>query len=488
MIKSVLPPTAKRSKKKYAFQENVKRWQVRGQRLLSRDIWESRHLGKTNAEGRLFALLRIGVLTFQGTKRNRIPLLGAALTFYTLIGLGPLLAIGIMLSSFIVDRGEENLAVNAVVQLITFAAPQTALEIDGALEGEEPLTLAPKVAEMVNQVVEAAQSGTVGIVGSLVLFFIGIQVLSSIEGSFNSIWGVAEGRRFGERIVVYWTFITMGAVLGAAALTLLTLRTISSFFERLPFGGDFLMYFLSFSPLMTFVIVVFALAFFYRFIPNTQVHWRPALAGAAIITIAIYAYNWLSFIYVQRVVSTQSLYGSLGIMIVLMIGFYVFWLLVLLGGQLTYAVQNADYLTNENAWQNASERTREVVSLGVMLMAAERFKRGEHPILASELHNALRIPSHIVNSSISRLCAIGYLHAVHSDNLENQRDRAFLPSCPLDKINLADFKERFECYGNNEGVDMLQDSNETIRNYLELIDLNRDEAAKRTLDTLVANA
>ncbi|MDV7402852.1 hypothetical protein RZS08_66125, partial [Arthrospira platensis SPKY1] len=105
------------------------------------------------------------------------------------------------------------------------------------------------------------------------------------------------------------------------------------------------------------------------------------------------------------------------------------------------AVQNADYLTNENAWQNASERTREVVSLGVMLLAAERFKKGERAIHASELHNALRIPSHIINSSISRLCEIGYLHAVHSENLENQRDRAFLPSCPLDKINLADFKE-----------------------------------------------
>ncbi len=487
-MKPAVHSPSKNPVQKPTMKDNVRIWNVRVRRLLSREIWESRHLGKTNAEGRIFAFLRIGVLTFQGTKRNRIPLLGAALTFYTLIGLGPLLAIAIMLSSFIVDRGDENLAVDAVVQLITFAAPQTALELERGVEGAEPLTLAPQVAEMVNQVIEAAQSGTVGIVGSLVLFFIGIQVLSSIEGSFNSIWGVAEGRRLGERIVVYWTFITMGAVLGAAALTLLTLKTIANFIERLPFGGDFLMSLLSFSPLVTFSIVTFGLAFFYRFIPNTQVRWRPALVGAAIITIAIFAYNWLSFIYVQRVVSTQSLYGSLGIMIVLMIGFYVFWLLVLLGGQLTYAVQNADYLTNENAWQNASERTREVVSLGVMMMAAERFKKGEQPILASELHNALRIPSHIVNSSISRLCAIGYLHAVHSDNLDNQRDRAFLPSCPLDKINLADFKERFECYGNNEGVDMLQDSNETIRSYLALVQLNRDEAAKHTLDSLVENA
>jgi membrane protein len=477
--------TPKPNKKNRGFTDKLRLLQLQSKRLINRDIWESSCLEDTNTRGRIYAFLRIGVLTHQGTKRNRIPLLGAALTFYTLIGLGPLLAIGIMLSSFIVDRGDENLAVDAVVRLISFAAPQTALEIDDAL-GDEPLSLAPQVAEMVNQVVEAAQSGTVGIVGSLVLFFIGIQVLSSIEGSFNAIWGVAEGRRFGERIVVYWTFITMGAVLGAAAVTLLTLKTISGFFEQLPFGGDLLMSILSYSPLVTFVVVTFGLAFFYRFIPNTQVHWRPALAGAAVITLAIFVYNWMSFIYVQRVVSTQSLYGSLGIMIVMMLGFYVFWLLVLLGGQLTYAVQNANYLTNENAWQNASERTREVVSLSVLLLAAERFKKGDRPILASELHNRLRIPSHIVNSSISRLCDIGYLHAVHSDNLENQRDRAFLPSCPLDKINLADFKQRFECFGNNEGVDMLQDSDEVIRNYLQLLELNRDEAVKQTLDLLVS--
>ena len=39
------------------------------------------------------------------------------------------------------------------------------------------------------------------------------------------------------------------------------------------------------------------------------------------------------FLYVQRVVDTRSLYGSVGIIVVLMLGLYVFWLLILLGGQ-----------------------------------------------------------------------------------------------------------------------------------------------------------
>ena len=72
---------------------------------------------------------------------------------------------------------------------------------------------------MINSFIAAAQSGTVGVVGSLMLFVIGIQVLSSIEASFNSLWGVDQGRKLGERIVVYWTFISLGAVMGAAALT-----------------------------------------------------------------------------------------------------------------------------------------------------------------------------------------------------------------------------------------------------------------------------
>lgn len=450
---------------KVHFIEHVRNYVARVKNLLGKDIWELEYLGRKTVRARMYMLLRVLTLTFQGLRRNKIPVQAAALTFYSLIGLGPLIAIGIMVSGFVVDKGDENMVSDAISSAIAYAAPQLALEINSD-EGNSK-GLDPEMTKMIDNVIAAAQSGTVGVVGSLMLFVIGIQVLTSIEGSFNSLWGVAKGRKFGERVVTYWTFISLGAVIGAASLTLVTLPKILAFTEKLPFGAEMNALALFFSPVIAFLLITALLALFFRFIPNTQVNWKPAFTGAALVVVLLHLYNMLSFLYVQRVVDTRSLYGSVGIIVVLMLGLYVFWLLILLGGQVTYAVQNADYLTNENAWQKTSERSRELVSLAVLLAVAQRFDTGDPPIRASELHKKLRVPSHILNASISRLLEIGYLSQIEGKTVEEERDHAYQPGKPLGSISLGTFKQAFECYGNNDGADLVADYSPAIRTYLE---------------------
>ena len=466
--------------RKERLARRIRRARVEARQLLGKEIWEVDHLGGKSLRARAYCLLRILILTWQGLRRNRIHVQAAALTFYSLIGLGPLIALGIMVSGFMVEQGDENLAVNAITQAISFAAPQLTLEVAEGETGAAGSALTPEMTQLINGFIERAQSGAVGIVGSLMLFVIGIQVLSSIEGSFNSLWGVERGRKLTERIVVYWTFISLGAVIGAATLALGILRTLSGIMEKVPFGGQVFELFLLFSPVFTFFLVAFLLSIFFRFIPNTQVDWRPAFTGAVIVVLLLYLYNLLSFLYVQQVVNTRSLYGSVGILVVLMIGLYVFWLLILFGGQITYAVQNADFLTNENAWQNISERCREIVSLGVLLLVAQRFRRGEAPIRTSELHNGLRVPSHILNSSVNRLCEMGLLSPVEGRSLEAERDRAYQPARPLEALKLGQFKQSFECFGNNDGAEFVAETAPSVGEYLGQISALEETRAART--------
>jgi membrane protein len=472
----------------------LRKYGARAHDLLGKEIWELEHLGRRSARARLYLVLRILSLTWQGLRRNKIPVQSAALTFYSLIGIGPLIALGIMISGFVMDQTPteisgteqpaENIAMEAISTAIAFAAPQLSLGVDEA--NTSASGLAPEMTEMINSFITAAQSGTVGVVGTLMLFVIGIKVLTSIEGCFNSLWGVGQGRKLGERIVVYWTFISLGAVIGAASLSLLTLRAVSSIMEKIPFGGQFLAILIFLTPVIAFLLITFLLTLFFRFIPNTQVKWKPAFTGAALVVALLHLYNMLSFLYVQRVVDTRSLYGSVGIVVVLMLGLYVFWLLILLGGQVTYAIQNADYLTNENAWQNTSERTREVVSLAVLLLVAKRFQQNEPPIRASELYKKLRVPSHIMNSSINRLCEIGYLYPVEAKTVEDERDRSYHPGLPLESITLGKFKQAFECHGNNEGAELVSNIDPAIRTYLdEIISLKSCPQAKLRLSDLI---
>jgi membrane protein len=400
---------------KKRLRKNIKRTRT----FIDKDIWELKYLEHKTLKSRFYLFMRVLVLTIQGLQRNNLAIQSAALTFYSLIGIGPLIALGIMISGFVLDQSpsdsttadqpQENRAVEAITKAIAYAAPQLGISSEGNVDST---TLAPEITEMVNNFIEAAQSGAVGVIGSLMLFAIGIQVLSSIEGSFNSLWGVDRGRKLGERIVVYWTFISMGAVVGAASLTLVTIPKISRFMEKLPLGAEVLSLLLFFSPIIAAILVILLLAVFFCFIPNTKVEWKAALTGATLVVAALHVYNKLSFLYVERVVDTKSLYGSVGIIVVLMLGLYVFWALILFGGQVTYAIQNADFLTNENAWQKTSEQTQEIISLAVLIIIAKRFQSGTTPVYFSDLSHKLRVPGHVLNSSIHCLCELGYLSQV----------------------------------------------------------------------------
>jgi membrane protein len=464
----------------------------RTRNLMDKDIWDTEYLNNKSTRARCYLLLRILTLTFQGLRRNKLPVQSAALTFYSLIGIGPLIALGIMISGFVIDQSPtdqtdnepqaENRAVEWIETAITYAAPQ--LSINTGID-ENP-ELAPELTEMINSFIAAAQSGTVGVVGSLMLFVIGIQVLSSIEGSFNSLWGVDKGRRLGERIVVYWTFISLGAVLGAASLTLITIPKIAQIMKHFPYGDQFLSVALFFSPILAFILIDILLATFFRFIPNTKVNWKAAFTGATLVVILLHLYNMLSFLYVRRVVDTRSLYGSVGIIVVLMLGLYIFWLLILFGGQVTYAVQNADYLTNENAWQMTSEHTQEVISLAVLVLVAKRFQAGESPSLASSLHQQLRVPSHILNSSINRLCELGFLTSVALNPDDDDRDSAYQPGHPLDTMTLGAFKQAFQSYGNNEGANLVLQNAPEVSLYVdEIISLKDCPKASLTIKELI---
>mgnify|MGYP005842440713 CR=1 FL=1 len=473
----------------------LKAGSARAQRLMGKEIWELEYLGRRTVRARTFHLLRILTLTWQGLRRNQLPMQSAALTFYSSIGIGPLIAFGIMISGFLLDRdisdtgasAGESIVVEKITQAIAFAAPQVAVTEESEPGGPAGETvLAPELLQLITNFSEVAKSGTVGVVGIFVLLFICLRVLTSIETSFNTLWGVSRGRNFTERIVTYWTFISLGAIIGTAAVSLQVFSTFLRFTETLPFGTTLTAVLQFFLPAFIFMMIVLLIAAFLRFIPNTRVEWRPALIGAALVVTLLTAYQQLSFLYVQQVVSNKSLYGSVGIIVILMLGLYIFWLLILLGGQLTYAVQNADFLTNENAWQKTSERSRELISLSILLIALKRFEADDPPVRTSELLKMIRVPGHILNSSVDRLCALGLLNRVEDPSPRGERDHAYRPGRPAENITLLGFKQSIETYGNDEGSEIASSRDPAIRKYLdEVLSLKDCPEAHKTLAELI---
>ncbi len=468
--------------------------------FLNREIWRNRNLQLKGLRGRFYGLLRILSILLNGLSNNRLLSRSAALSYYSLIGMGPLVAIVVMVSGFILQRGETDLAAQSLNKVLVFIAPTVseltkldsppkneeagAVEIPGVSE-EAGAVLNADLVNLINNFIEKAQSGTVGIIGALLLIVIGIRLFISIESTFNEIWGVRKGRSWTLRIAYYWTFISLGAVLGFASVTVISASTLMGLFDYLPFGSQASYLFQFLGPLFSFAAILCLLWGFYRFIPNTTVRWRPALVGAFFVTLLLVLNNYLSFIYVHRVISQQSLFGSLGIIPVLMIGLYIFWFFVLLGGQITYSVQNADKLTHREAWENVSAHTRETLSLAAFLIISRRFLACDAPASASDLGEALRAPGHILNECLTRLVDLDFVNIISNDPEGGENSVCYQPARPLNKVTLWDFKQGLEGFGNNEGVELIHEADPLIDYYRENLRLaGKSQWGNKTFESL----
>jgi hypothetical protein len=92
-----------------------------------------------------------------------------------------------------------------------------------------------------------------------------LQLFTSVETTFNEIWGVRRGRSWLMRIVFYWTILTLGALFFFAAATGLSATAfLTAFAEKLPFGQQVRETLIFLLPLGSTALMIVTLTIFYR--------------------------------------------------------------------------------------------------------------------------------------------------------------------------------------------------------------------------------
>jgi membrane protein len=341
--------------------------------------------------------------------------------------------------------------------------------------------------QLLNNFIASSRSGTAGLIGILTLFIIVLGLFTTIENTFNDIWGVRRGRSWLARIVYYWSVITLGALVFFTSLTLLSAGAfLNVFFEKIPLGAQLKDFFVWLLPSGSVLLLVFLLTLFYRMVPHTRVRWRAALLGAVIVTGLLFLNNYLAFLYFKRVVLSKSLYGSVSIIPVLMVGLYIFWFFVLVGGQITYAVQNVRYRSSQVAWHSLNHATRESMSLVVLLLIARRFKVAAPAYSITELAHLIRVPSQILNESLNRLCDLKLVTELPPVAGAGPNDLRYQPARPLDQITLDEFRREFENYGEAPTAGLLDHVDPVLALYHERLARALPAAlADKNLDQLI---
>ena len=451
-------------------------------------IWQAALDDDRSLRGRFFALLRVVSITLTGLREIRLLSRAAALSYSSLLGIGPLIALGVLVAGTVLQNTDTEATVAKLAGAIRFVAPQLdQLERTAAAVGDPAQGAVDQMlTELLGNFIEGSRSGTLGVAGALMLVVIVIQLFVSVEESFNTIWGVRRGRSLFLRIVIYWTAVTLGAVLTLAALSLLSASTLAGAFANVPWGAELHAALRWSGPLIAFGTLVGLFTCFYRFIPNTNVRWIPSLVGAAVVVLLLFANNYLAFVYFKSVVRSWSLFRSLSVLPVLMAGMFVFWVIVLLGGQLTYAIQNVRYRSSRTAWDDLNQHSREGLSLLVLLLIARRFKQCAPPVTASALSRAIRVPTQIVNESLNRLIDLKFVAQVPPGPDESSLDYHFQPARPLASITLREFRDRLAFLGTSPTGEALDSIDPVLRHFHEALDRAHEEAlGRQTLDELI---
>jgi membrane protein len=418
--------------------------------IYQREIWQTAFLRDRSLKGCCFAVLRVLSITVTVFNESRIATRAAALSFSSILSIGPLIAITVLVAGFALGQNDPKARAAAVSEtlhkMITAIAPQIS-QYEELTQNKTEVN--SEVVGVINRIIDTAQSGSAGAISIVSLLVIVLLLFKAIEDTFNDIWGVRQGRSLLTRLVFYWAVLTLGALLFFSSVALLGAGTfLNVFIEQLP-GSAWLQSLGLVLPMASFTLLACVLTVFYRVIPNTHVFWRAAFIGALVVATLLVANNFLTFLYAKRVLQERSLYGGLALPLVVMSVFYIFWIVVLTGGIVSYAIQNVHFRNSQAAWSTLTESMRERLALVVFLTICRRFRDCLPPISASHLSTMLKVPTQLLNECLNRLVQLKLITTLRPDPNSTTSDSLYQPARPLNRITLYDFKTLDDNFGEN---------------------------------------
>ena len=232
----------------------------------------------------------------------------------------------------------------------------------------------------------AAQTTAIGIAG---ISATGILVLVTVEDQLNLIWRVTSPRPWVQRVLAYWTLITLGPLLIGISLSLSTYFEIAA--RQVGLGQEAAAWFASswlhsLARAVPAALEFVALTLLYCLIPNCAVRWRDGAFGALIATIAVEILKVGFTIYIGISSFYQTVYGALAIIPIFLLWMYISWMAVLLGAVGAAALPN--WQIDERVGPIPSGGVRLGFSLALIASLARALRRGElrsTPALAAEL-------------------------------------------------------------------------------------------------------
>jgi membrane protein len=259
---------------------------------------------------------------FRAFLRDEALTRAAALAYYTILSLAPLLIVVIAVAG--IAFGAENVRNQILAQI-------------GQLVGQDA---AKTIATMMQKASAPSKSIPAAVLGVATLLFGAGGVFGYLHDMLNKIWAVPEKKSGGIWRAIQSRFLSLAMVLGTGFLMLVSLvvsAALSALGKRLGDDVGFLLNAL--HQVVSWAVIGLLFALIFRFLPDTRIAWRDVWIGAGITSFLFVIGQFLIGLYLGRS-SVASVYGGAGSLLIVLLWTYYSGLILFFGAEITQVFAN----------------------------------------------------------------------------------------------------------------------------------------------------
>jgi membrane protein len=246
--------------------------------------------------------------------------LGAALAFYSILSVAPLLLVALAIAAFFF--GEKAATGDMMTQLEGLVGSEGAGAIDAMLKHAQ-----------------RPQTGIVAtVLGVVTLLFGASGVFAELQNAMNTIWEVPPKKSSGLWDMVRSRFLSFAMVLGTGFLLLVSLVLSAIISGMGSYIGD---RWPAFEPIgqlanagVSFLVITLLFAMIFKLLPDTYVAWRDVWVGALLTAVLFTIGKFFIGLYLGKA-AVGSAYGAAGSLAVLLIWIYYSAQILFFGAELT---------------------------------------------------------------------------------------------------------------------------------------------------------
>ena len=269
--------------------------------------------------GNVFGLLK---QTFQEWLEDKAPQLGAALAYYTVFSLAPLILVLLAIVG-VIFRDDPAGAWNKITQQMSYFLDPSTLEV---------------VQNIAQKASEPGKSTIATIIGVALAIFGASGVFGQLQDALNTIWGVKAKPGGGMWGFLRTRFLSFAMVAGVCFLLLVSLtlesllKAFSHYVQSVLPGG--IVVALAVYLIFDFAVVVLLFAMIFKFLPDVKIQWHDVWIGAVITAILFGIGKWLLGFYLGSG-AAGSAYGAASSLITLLLWVYYSSQILLFGAEFT---------------------------------------------------------------------------------------------------------------------------------------------------------